>query len=107
MLTRQVLLFVAGCVFAALLMPARFDGLQGRAAQGLVLWLSFYPFAASTGLGVKRYWLLLFAALPVALLADATSGTPRTVLQSVTLVVLAIAVVGVVVQHVVGRRARV
>lgn len=100
---RHVLLFAAGCVFAALLMPLRPEGAADRAEQGVLLWLAFYPFAVSTSVPIRAYWFVLIAGLPVALLAGA-AGETRARLDIVTLVVFTVALAGTVISPVLKRR---
>jgi hypothetical protein len=81
---RQSLLFVAGCVFASLLLPppaTPFDTSVGA----LVLWLSFYPLAATTTIGAG-YWIMLAIGAPVTVVARHYSGDFQGPLQLFTLI---------------------
>lgn len=100
-----MLLFAAGCVFAALLMPLRPEGAADRAEQGLLLWLAFYPFAVSTSVSIRAYWFVLIVGLPVALLADAVGDT-RARLDIVTLLVFIAALAGTLISPVLRRHRR-
>lgn len=101
---RQSLLFAAGCVFAALILPVASSGIGEKAAQGLILWLAFYPFATSVQLRERDYWLVLAVGLPIMLLAQSSTSL-APVLKTATLVVFAIALAGVLVrQFAMGRK---
>lgn len=102
----QVLLFAAGCVFTGVLGSGRFEGPADRATQGLLLWLAFYPFVASTSMRLRTYWLMLLGGVPLAVIADAAEGATRERLKIATLVVFLVALAGVLIDPILKRRRR-
>lgn len=99
---RQGLLFAAGCAFSAVILPLLPDGTIGLASHGTVLWLAFYPFAISTTLPERVYWMFLLVGLPVAVYVGSSAMAP--IYEKVALAMFVIAVVGFSVQTMLRRR---
>lgn len=85
-------LFLFGAVIAGLLMSEIEPAGLGVWLQGLLLWLSMYPFASSTGVPMRKYWFMLAVGLPLSVLLR-NAGPLGPVLQIATLLLFAVALV--------------
>lgn len=92
-------LFLAGVMFAGLVMSELPDTPAGYAMQGGVLWLAMYPFAMEMQVPRRSYWLLLAVGLPVGIAAR-YSGRLEPTLRGATLTLFAISLVVIVVRRV-------